>query len=141
MGEVGTKDDIRFREYILQQGLATEEEIEEVLRAKTKESSLGEALLEKGILTSDQLRETLKISRGNLPQQTRPHELPPEVVPYAEDKAHLLGKYVRTTLLGTGGIGEVFRAWDTELRRWVAVKVLKDLVWVGAGRTDRGRAG
>lgn len=127
MGDIGAKDDLRFRDYLLKQGITTEEEIEETLRNKSKESSLGEALLEKGVLTPDQLNETVRITRGDILQQTRPHELPPEVVPYGEDEAHHLGKYVLTTVLGTGGIGEVFRAWDTELRRWVAVKVLKDL--------------
>jgi serine/threonine protein kinase len=38
-----------------------------------------------------------------------------------------LGRFVLETPIGTGGMGVVYRAWDPDLHRRVAIKVLKDL--------------
>src|SRR5712691_4636349 len=48
-----------------------------------------------------------------------------------------LGQYQILTLLGAGGMGEVYRARDTRLDRDVAIKVLPDLFATDSDRLAR----
>jgi eukaryotic-like serine/threonine-protein kinase len=48
-----------------------------------------------------------------------------------------LGSYEISALIGVGGMGEVYRATDTNLKRQVAIKVLPDLVAADAERVAR----
>ncbi|MBI3270989.1 MAG: serine/threonine protein kinase [Planctomycetes bacterium] len=50
--------------------------------------------------------------------------LPPEVAQAARDPKRRLGRFLLTSTLGQGGKGVVYKAWDEELGRWVAVKLL-----------------
>ena len=45
-----------------------------------------------------------------------------------------LGPYEITPQIGAGGMGEVYRATDTNLKRQVAIKVLPDAVVVACSR-------
>jgi serine/threonine protein kinase len=50
-----------------------------------------------------------------------------------------IGQYEIVTLLGAGGMGEVYRARDARLQRDVAIKIVRDLVGGGPDRVARFR--
>src|SRR5262249_32587120 len=51
-------------------------------------------------------------------------EFPEEVRPHALDPHRQLNQYILAKVLGKGGMGEVWKAWDRKLCRWAAIKFL-----------------
>ncbi|HLY73585.1 MAG TPA: protein kinase [Planctomycetota bacterium] len=85
--------------------------------------------------------DQILISRGYLTREMadrlRQPPLPPEAAAVADDPARIVGTYVLVSLLGKGGMAEVWKAWDRRLSRWVAIKLLKEEVGHGTKRIER----
>jgi serine/threonine protein kinase/tetratricopeptide (TPR) repeat protein len=60
-----------------------------------------------------------------MPPGQPPHTPPPEQVPSPLVRGATIGRYVVLGLVGRGGMGEVYAAYDPELDRKVAVKLLR----------------
>ncbi len=110
----------------LSESLISPEQLHECVDEQDRSGRpLDEILVERGYLKAEQVT------------RLRQPALPPEVAQASEDPRRHLGHYVLVSLLGVGGMAEVWKAWDRSLGRWVAVKYLKEDVGHPTQRIER----
>jgi tetratricopeptide (TPR) repeat protein/tRNA A-37 threonylcarbamoyl transferase component Bud32 len=103
-------------EIAISRGYITEEQLEDCLaeqKVTTPHVLIGELLQRKKYITGEQLLRALAVQKK------------PEPAPQLPEGAKI-GKYSLIRELGRGGMGIVFEAEDPDLKRRVAIKVLKD---------------
>jgi serine/threonine-protein kinase len=107
-------EDAFLRQAVLDRNLVTREQLRESLlaqeedRKRGRESSLGDVLVGRGWLKPEELRALLKSRRS------------------AEQRVPALPRYEFRDAVGEGASAIVYRAWDRELKRLVAIKVLRE---------------
>lgn len=110
-------------------GLITHAQLREALldqAASDAPRPLGSILLARGWIGTSQLvslvEEQRRLQFAKNVVEACP-DLPAEVRPYLLDPARNIDEYVLVAPLGRGGAGDVWKAWDRTLHRWVAVKM------------------
>jgi serine/threonine protein kinase len=123
---------------LVQKGVISDAQYQETLKLMGTSGSasggLGKLLVKQGYIASEEVLQTIQIGASqsapgpasatlNVPGMSTP--MPIEVAQAARNEKMVFGKYVLVKKLGEGGFAFVFRAWDTFLRQFVAIKVLK----------------
>jgi tetratricopeptide (TPR) repeat protein/predicted Ser/Thr protein kinase len=95
-------------------GFLTPGQLEAALAARSGARPVGELLVELGFLSENQ-RADLEQQEAEILRADR-----------GEPSGRALGHYLLVEQLGGGQAGIVWKAWDTKLQRWVAVKEARD---------------
>src|SRR5579859_1858052 len=85
---------------------------------------VGKALVRRGWLDAAAVQSLwVELSRDGFRNSMPPaDDLPEEALEAALDPARQAGEFLLVRPLGRGGAGEVWKAWDRRLQRWVAFK-------------------
>ncbi len=118
----------RLGDAAVEEGVISPEEKDRFLRAAADCDRFVQALLEEKKCDTRQLGELMEAVKRhdlNLLLSSRRESVPPEVLKRQEVPENCWDQFVLVEKVGKGGMGEVWKAWDRDIHRWVALKILQ----------------
>ena len=104
------EDDRRFVHLALEMGLLTQTRLSEALESRRSDGDrpIADSLVKSGALSGEQAALVEELLHGGI------------------DPDRKWGPYILVNQVDEGGMYVVWKAWDEKMRRWVALKVLKN---------------